>query len=298
MRTIEYEIDRTHDGMQVGGFLRGKGYSRALLTMLKNEDGLALNGSHIRTVDTIKSGDVITVTIKDVSGAVPNASLNAYIAYDDDDVVVFDKPSGMPVHTSYGHNDDTLENLFAALYPEHGFHAVSRLDRNTSGLITVAKNKYAASRLMSDERYRPKKVYYAVTGIEAVSSLGESGEITAPIARESDSVIKRTVRDDGEYARTIFKAVKKNDRYCLYEVTLATGRTHQIRVHFAYCGFPLIGDELYGGDTSMMRRHALHCGSLSFIQPVKGDTISLRSDIPSDISALFDNEITKYGFIT
>ncbi len=298
MRTIRYEIDPAHDGMQVGGFLRGKGYSRALLTMLKNEDGLALNGAHIRTVDTIKSGDIITVTLKDVSGAVPNASLNAYIAYDDDDVVVFDKPPGMPVHTSHGHNDDTLENLFAALYPEQGFHAVSRLDKNTSGLIAAAKNKYAASRLMSDERCRPHKVYYAVTAIDAVEKIGESGEITAPIARESDSVIKRTVRDDGEYARTVFNAVKKNDKYCLYEIILATGRTHQIRVHFSYRGCPLIGDDLYGGDTSVLRRQALHCGSLLFVQPVTGEKISLNSELPPDISALFDNECTKYGFIT
>ena len=284
--------------MQVGRYLCGKGYSRAILTLLKREDGLALNGTHIRTVDRIKCGDVLTVTFKDVSGAVPNASLNACAVYDDEDVVVFDKPSGMPVHTSMGHNDDTLENLFAARYPDCYFHAVSRLDKNTSGLIAVAKNKFAASRLMTDAEHRPKKIYYAVTAGEVVDKLGESGEIIAPIARESDSVIKRVVREDGDYARTVFRAIKRNEKYCLLEITLVTGRTHQIRVHFAYAGFPLIGDDMYGGDTSVLKRQALHCGRLSFVHPVIGKQIDLISDLPDDISSFFDGADTKYGLIT
>ena len=298
MRTIEYEIDELHSGMQIDRFLKGKGYSRAIITALKKDDLLKLNGEHIRTVDTVKSGDIISVCFKDVSGAYPNASLNAERVYDDEDIVVFDKPAGIPVHTSMGHDRDTLANLFAALYPDSYFHAVSRLDKNTSGLIVIAKNKLAASRLMSDSACRPRKLYYAVTDRGFAEKYGETGEITAPIARENESIIRRIVREDGEYACTKYRVIYKSERYCLHEITLLTGRTHQIRVHFVHLGFPLIGDELYGGDTSVLSRQALHCGRLSFMHPVTGETHDISCDIPEDILSLFDKNIGKYCVLT
>lgn len=288
MRTIRYEIDDRHDGMQVGAFLKGKGCSRAILTLLKKNDGLHLNGEHIRTVDTVKSGDILSMTFKDVSGAFPNASLKADVVYDDEDVAVFDKPADMPVHTSVRHGRDTLENLFAALYPDCYFHVVGRLDKNTSGLVVTAKNKFAAAKMMSDRRYQPKKLYYAVTDRGIMDEYGTSGEIIAPLARDADNEIKRTVREDGEYAHTIFRVIMSNDRYCLHEIKLVTGRTHQIRVHFAHLGYPLTGDPLYGGDTSVLHRQALHCGKMTFLHPVTDREISLTSPLPGDMAALFD----------
>lgn len=288
MREIRYEIDEKHDGMQVGGFLRGRGYSRAVLTGLKNRDGLKLNGSHIRTVDPVRTGDILTVCFSEVSEAAPNPCLKADIVYDDEDIVVFDKPADMPVHTSIWHGHDTLANLFAALYPDSYYHSVGRLDKNTSGLIAAAKNKLAASILMTEGCERPKKVYYAVTSSDIMKEFGDCGEIIAPIARDKENVGRRVVRDDGEYAHTRFRTVAHNKRYCLHEVTLFTGRTHQIRVHFAYVGYPLIGDPLYGGDMSVLKRQALHCGKLSLRHPITGALIELSSSLPDDISALFD----------
>ncbi|MBP5605421.1 MAG: RluA family pseudouridine synthase [Ruminiclostridium sp.] len=291
MRTIRYQADDRQSGMQGGRFLRGAGYSGAVISLLKRNNGLHLNGEHIRTIDTINSGDILTVTFSEESDTLPNPGLHADIVYDDEDLVVFDKPCGMPVHTSAGHNDDTLANLFAAVYPDSYFHAVSRLDRNTSGLIVIAKNKFAASRLMSDENCRPQKIYFAVVGSGIAGQYGESGEISAPIGRENDGFIKRAVRADGEYARTLFRIVYTNVSYSLLEIKLYTGRTHQIRVHFSYIGFPLIGDDLYGGDTSVIHRQALHCGKLSLIHPVTGKKMSFVSTFPDDISVLFGGKI-------
>ena len=288
MRTIVYDIDEAHNGMTVERFLKGKDYSRAVLTHLKQNDGLHLNGMHIRTIDRITAGDILTVIFKDVSGASPNASLKADIVYDDEDIVVFDKPSDMPVHTSIWHGRDTLANLFSALYPDSYFHSVGRLDKDTSGLIAVAKNKLVSSLLMTGDKYSPRKVYYAVTDSGIIDEYGESGEIIAPIARDKENVIKRTVREDGEYAHTGFRIIRRNERYCLHEITLFTGRTHQIRVHFSYIGHPLIGDKLYGGDTSILKRQALHCGKLSLTNPVTGAVIDLVSALPADIMTLFD----------
>ena len=298
MRTIRYEIDDEHDGMQVGSFLHGKGFSRAALTRLRKSDGLHLNDAHIRTVDPMKTGDILTVTFKDVSGASPNASLNARIVYDDDDVVVFDKPANMPVHTSIWHGRDTLANLFSALYPDCFFHSIGRLDKDTSGLIAVAKNKFAASKMMAPGIYQPKKLYYAVTSSKIADEFGDCGEVIAPIARDKDNVVKRAVRDDGEYARTKFRIIRSDENYSLCEVTILTGRTHQIRVHFAYIGYPLVGDKLYRGDSRILKRQALHCGRLEFVQPITGENIVLTSDLPEDIMTLFDKTDGKYSTMT
>lgn len=290
MRRLEYLVDSGRDGMQAGSFLTGKGYSRAMLTLLKNTGGLLVNGAPVRTVDRVSAGDVVTAVFNEASDSEPNPLLHADIVFDDEDIVVFDKPTGMPVHTSYRHDRDTLENLFAARYPDCCFHAVSRLDRNTSGLIIAAKHKFAAARLMSDPEYRPEKLYYAVTGKGFSEKYGMSGEIIAPIARENDSMIKRVVREDGIYAHTRFRVAAAEDDICLLEVSLVTGRTHQIRVHFSYAGFPLLGDDLYGGDTSRIGRQALHCGRISFRHPVTDDSMTLVSPLPDDMSELFDRK--------
>ncbi len=291
MRTYEYLIDDAHNGTETGKFLRALGYSRASVVKLKYSDGLFLNGKHIRTVDRVMTGDTLTVCFRESSDAVPNRALHADILYDDDDVAVFDKPVGMPVHRSSGHNDDTLENLFAALYPDTAFHAVSRLDRNTSGIVIIAKNKFTASKLMSDERFHCHKLYYAAVNADFTDKYEAEGYIEAPIARENDSIIRRMVREDGVYARTEYKVLGKTNNAVLLEISLITGRTHQIRVHFSYIGFPLLGDDLYGGDCSLIGRQALHCGKAGFTHPVTGEKISVEAPFPCDIEMLLGNII-------
>lgn len=288
MRELNYRINEDFNGKQVQQLLKHYGYSRAAVTFLKHGDGLKCNGEHIRTVDYLHNGDVLTVKLDDKTDIIPNAELDISIVYEDDDIIIFNKPPFMAVHPSLKHYDDTLANFFTALYPDVTFRSINRLDRNTSGAVIVAKNQLAASQLSSNPTMRPKKLYYAVAGGNVTEKYGCSGEIIAPIARVSESIINREVRTDGQYAHTVFKVIKCNDEMSFLEISLVTGRTHQIRVHFSHVGFPLIGDDLYGGNTLLMNRQALHCGQVSFIHPVRKEKIIVNVPFPDDFSNLLN----------
>lgn len=283
MSELIFEV-RAMESMTVQDYLREKcGVSRRLLQRLKNRDGgLLCNGKFIRTVDFVNDGDVISLNSEEKNNIEPNGNLSAEIVFENDSVVVFDKPSGMPVHPSVRHRDDTLGNLFAYLYQGLTFRPVNRLDKDTSGLCIIAKNPYAANFLQG----KSKKVYFAaVHGI-----INGAGIINAPIARQQESIILRCVRDDGQRAVTYYKSVQTNEKYTLLEINLETGRTHQIRVHFSYTGHPLAGDDLYGGSREDISRQALHCGKITFTLPESGENITLTSAIPNDIVNLFKKE--------
>lgn len=282
MRLLEYTADESLDGRQLLVLLRRLCCSAGIITQLKNNGGLTVNGTEARTIDTLRKGDIIRIMLEDESGIVPNSSLHADIAYEDEDVVVFDKPAGMAVHPSFNHYDDTLANLFAARYPDCAFRSVNRLDRNTSGLCAVAKNRLAASRLAGNSPDRLQKLYYAVAG----GKTDAEGVITAPIARISDSIINREVRADGQYASTRYRTLSSCREFSYLEITLETGRTHQIRVHFSYIGHPLLGDDLYGGSCALIRRHALHCGQITFKQPLTRKEITVTTPLHEDMKQL------------
>ena len=154
---------------------------------------------------------------------------------------------------------------------------MNRLDRNTSGLCLIAKTVYAAHRVRDLQ-----KRYYALVP----EGLHGSGTVDAPIASERDSVITRCVRADGRPSVTHYRRIAENGRYSLAKVRLETGRTHQIRVHFAYIGHPLAGDDMYGGSTADISRQALHCGRLTFRLPLTGEEVTVEADLPEDIRAL------------
>lgn len=286
MRTIEYTVPSESDGREAAVFLKSKGYSRAIITDLKQDDRLQVNGVKARTVDIVHTGDKVMIRMEDKNEIIPNPSLTAEIAYEDEDVVVYNKPYDMPVHPSIMHYDDTLANLFIAQHEDTAFRSVSRLDRNTSGLVAVAKNKLAAAWLSGNPKYRPKKLYYAVVSGNVTEKFGCCGEIIAPIARADESIINRVVRSDGKYAHTVFKVIKSSDEMGFLEISLVTGRTHQIRVHFSHYGYPLLGDDLYGGDCTFINRQALHCGQMMFIHPISHKKIIVNADIPEDMKKL------------
>ena len=280
MRELILKVTQQHAGQQLMKLLTDNGISRRSIVKLKHSGGLTRGGEIIRTIDTVYEGDEIRVVFEDSGGLIPNPDLKAGIAYEDEDVIVFDKPPYMAVHPSIKHSSDTLGNLFCAMFPDTPFRAINRLDRNTSGLCVCAKNRFAAAGLTKSV----DKVYYAAVDGE----LG-SGEIDVPIGRVEDSIIYRNVTPNGQYALTIYETVLHQNGHSLARVILKTGRTHQIRVHFAYFGFPLCGDDMYGGNTELIQRQALHCGEVSFTHPVSGERITLRSELPEDIRALFDN---------
>lgn len=262
-------------------FLLGrKGVSRRLLTKLKRiNGGITRNNEPIRSIDIVFPGDEIVLRPEDTSFLEPNGSLNVPIAFENESLVIFDKPGGMPVHPSIKHQGDTLGNYFAYRYPELTFRPVNRLDRDTSGLCIAAKDAHAANLLQGN----CKKVYFAaVHGIPE-----ERGTIDAPIARERESIILRCVREDGQPSVTNYIRLRAGERYSLMEVRPETGRTHQIRVHFACIGHPLAGDDMYGGSRENIDRQALHCGEIIFTEPISGEEITVISPLPDDIENLF-----------
>lgn len=282
MRTINYTVPAEKNGITAAVFLREHGFSRRMISNLKATGGLTRSGEILRTVDILSAGDIVTVAMEDNSSMAANPDLKAELVYCDEDVAVFDKPPFMPVHPSIKHPDDTLGNLFAAMFPDVVFRPVYRLDCNTSGLCVCAKTRHAASVLAQNI----DKVYFAVVD----GDMG-SGEIDLPIGREEGSIIKRRISADGKPAKTLYSTERTENGRSLVRVKLLTGRTHQIRVHFLSMGFPLCGDDLYGGDCRYISRHALHCGEVSFIHPVTGEQVTVRSELPADMTALF-NEVT------
>lgn len=280
--TVETDAPVTLQNFLIGE----KGVSKRLLTKLKRIDGgITRDGKTVRSIDTVNKGDVIVLRFGDDSFLEPNPDLDVPAVYESDGVIVFNKPSGMPVHPSIKHQGDTLGNKFAAMFPDLTFRAVNRLDRDTSGLCVVAKNALAANALQG----RCEKVYYAaVTG-----EIPETGTIDAPIARERESIIIRCVREDGQRAVTHYRRIAYNGKYSLAEIHLETGRTHQIRVHFSYIGHPLAGDDLYGGTRCDIGRQALHCGQMSFTDPVTGEEVTVRAELPDDIKAIIKSDIQE-----
>lgn len=287
-RYLDYKIDEKYDGEKVLTFLKEEVFvSARLIRSLKNiPDGITVNGEHIRTVDLLKSGDLLRLHLPDENNNNANIvtplEYNLTILYEDDDLLVVDKPAGLPLHPSHNHQGDTLANAVSYYLYTHGkqavFRSVGRLDRGTSGIVICALNKHTAARL-SGNIY---KEYYAVAdGIYE----GE-GIIDRPIYRPDPIKTYRTVDERGEKAVTEWKAVSHNKGSTLLRIHLQTGRTHQIRVHFAGLGTPLLGDTMYGIPRNDIRRQALHCCYCRFVHPVTKEEIEINSPLPEDIANL------------
>lgn len=280
---MKFTAEKSDDNLKVGFFLSKRNVSRRLVTKLKRcENGITLNGSPCRTIDTVHEGDLVKITMQDGGGLEPNPELSVKIAFENESLAVFDKPSSMPVHPSIKHQGDTLGNYFASLFPDLTFRPVNRLDRDTSGLCIVAKNPFSAKAL----QFSVKKTYFAAV----FGQTEKIGTIDLPIAREKDSIIKRIVSENGRKAVTHFEKIAENSRFSLLKINLETGRTHQIRVHFSYIGHPLAGDTLYGSPSELISRQALHCGELTFPDPISGELITVKSDLPDDMKRLFEIE--------
>ena len=278
-RTIE--LICSEEGISLERLLRRNGISRRTLISLKRVPmGISRNGALCRSVDILHKGDKVVLRIpeKEGCGAAPNFSLDIPIIYEDEDLIAYDKPPGVPVHQSAGHYGDTLANVFAAGFPNCPFRAVNRLDKDTSGLCLAAKSRLGAN-IPTDHI---SKVYFAV----CCGVISAPLRIDDPIGRAEDSSIKRTVRADGKPSATNVFPLSGNGKYTLMRIILETGRTHQIRVHLSHRGFPLAGDSLYGGDMSDMDRQALHCGEMRFVHPVSGREILLCSPLPRDMAEI------------
>lgn len=282
MRELVFTVEAKHDGISAQDFLREKGFSRRAITGMKHSQGLTRGGEPLRSIDPVFAGEQLRVVLEDKGGLVPNGDIIADVLYEDDDIIVFDKPPALPVHPSILHYTDTLGNLFAAKFPDLPFRPINRLDKDTSGCCAVAKNRFSAAAVSGSIQ----KVYFAVVDGEICGK----GTLDFPIDREAGSIIRRCVCDSGKPALTHYEAVAHGNNRTLLRIVLETGRTHQIRVHFAHIGFPLCGDDLYGGDCTAIGRQALHCGEVSFVSPVSGGKITVTAELPRDMVRLLDGE--------
>lgn len=289
---IEFIADSASDGISCGDFLRQQGVSRRLVTKLKRVPmGITCEGTVIRTIDTVRTGDVIRLKNLDESLLEPNCRLTVPVVYEDENIVIFNKPAGVPVHPSIKHQGDTLGNCFSAMYQGLTFRPINRLDKDTSGLCAVAKSAHSAN------FYGGKidKVYFAVTEGKPVPAAEISGiswektnsgyRIDAPIGRAGESIIRREIRADGQRAVTNYTIIKANETHSLVRVVLETGRTHQIRVHFSAVGHPLAGDDFYGGSLERCKAQALHCGEMSF-PSFDGTAVEVSCGLREDMSAI------------
>ena len=285
MRSLTFPVPQEYDGLTVGRFLRSHCKASArLVTRLKQVPmGITANGQHIRTVDFLHAGDVVVLNIPDDARPAQPVDLPIDVVYEDDDLVVLEKPPFMPVHPTHGHVDDTLSNAYAAYLARRGeaaaFRPVNRLDRDTTGLVVVCKNSHSSSILNGNM----DKLYFAVCEGE----LSGSGTIDAPIRRCEGPGIMREVGEGGQRCITHWEALACDEGMTLLRIRLETGRTHQIRTHFSCCmKMPLVGDDMYGGHCGLMIRQALHCGQVSFIHPVTHEPMCINSPLPEDMAAL------------
>lgn len=283
-RTLQFTVPDNYDGKKLLAFLRGEaGLSHRLVNSLKRtEQGLMLNGGHARTIDIIRAGDRVEVNIPAESPEAEPLDVALDIVYRDDDIMVINKPAGLAMHPTHNHQGDTLQNAvlsyFARTGSAGGFHAVGRLDKCTSGAVIIALNRYSAARLQGNYA----KTYLAIVG----GLLTGSGTIDVPIYRPDPNKTVRACGSDGERAITHWRAIKNDGVSTLVEVTLETGRTHQIRAHFAHMGMPLAGDDMYGSTDKRINRAALHCASVGFVHPVTGERLEFTIPLPKDMKNL------------
>ncbi|MCD7723552.1 MAG: RluA family pseudouridine synthase [Clostridiales bacterium] len=279
MREIEFEIAPKDAGRQIKHFLYDFGVSSALLIKLKNTPGaITLENVPARAIDLLKAGDRLKISLPETGAKAAPADISLDILYEDEDIAAVNKPPGMPVHESRNHRGDALSNAFAFHTKSNAaFRAVYRLDKNTSGIVLLAKHALAAAKLAG----RVKKDYYAI----AAGKITAGGEICLPIKREAQSIIKRCVAPGGESAVTKYEVISCGDTSTFLKINLETGRTHQIRVHFSAIGHPLLGDDLYGASLQKIKRQALHCKDIYFNHPVTGQNMHISCPFPADFRA-------------
>ncbi|MBQ7283589.1 MAG: RluA family pseudouridine synthase [Oscillospiraceae bacterium] len=284
---IEFVVKSEDEGKSLTAFLRGNGVSLALIKRIKFlPDGIMVDGVKQNSDYKVKTGQTVVVNVADTAENADKSTVIAQdipmdIVYMDDCCMVVDKPYYMPVHPSFNHPTDTLANAFVGYWKNKGqqkiFRAINRLDKNTSGLVLIALDAWSAEKLKGNV----DKIYTAIVQGKVQP---QQGIIELPIARETESIITRCVRKDGQYAKTEYTVLKQNDDFSLLDIKLHTGRTHQIRVHFSHLGYPLAGDDLYGGSTDFINRHALHCRQLQFVSPYNNKTVVINSKIPKDMA--------------
>lgn len=298
-RILTYHITKAETGITAARYLRQRGFSAANLTDLKKDpNAVLINDRPEYLIYPLQAGDVLTITIREQisSEKIPPVELPLTIVYEDEDLLVVNKPAGMPTHPSMNNYTNSLANAVAWYYARQGrpfvFRCVSRLDRDTSGLTLIAKHMVSASILSAAVRSKEvRREYLGITRSRNTSGLTPeesglpaTGLIDAPLGRKPGSIIERTIdHTEGESALTHYRFLGEKNGYRLISLVLETGRTHQIRIHLKHLGFPLIGDVIYNPDLEAIQRQALHSWRLSFRHPITGEAMSFLAPLPEDM---------------
>lgn len=304
-RILTYPITESDSDQRIYDFLCHHGYSRHIRTWLKQHPGsVRLNGEEALFYFPLKNGDLMEISLEEEhpSENIVPVDLPIHIIYEDEDLMVIDKPADMPVHPSIGNYENTLANAAAWYFHRQDipfvFRCINRLDRDTTGLLILAKHMLSGAILSDQMKKRAiHRTYLAITE----GKTDPAGTIDSPIGRTDQSLILRQVdHENGDSACTHYlqkcwhpktfypeTLPVPQDGLSLVQLQLETGRTHQIRVHMTSIGHPLIGDTLYNPETALMNRQALHSYRLAFTHPVTGISLEFTSPLPEDMVEFF-----------
>lgn len=301
-RIIHYRIPNSYEGHKISEFLRNQGISTKSIIRLKSDvENVLLNDEPGFINRILKKDDRLTLCVKELESSkkIPPIDLPLSIIYEDEDILIVNKPANMPIHPSMNNYENTLGNAVAYYYMKKGepflYRCINRLDRDTTGLTILAKHYLSCGILYDEMESREiKRTYYAIVENRTVFDapyahrLLQTGTIDLPLGRKPDSAIERMVDiKNGDKAITHYRVLATNDGLSLLELQLDTGRTHQIRVHMQAIGHPLIGDFLYNPKDTHMKRQALHAGKLSFRHPITKEMLSFTAPVPQDMQVFF-----------
>lgn len=288
MKHISYRVPAQLNGSKIKNIIRQElGISSAVLTQLKKyPEGIILNGKSVFSTCSVQAGDILELCLKDkTSENIVPVNMNLDILYEDEDILAVNKPRNMPTHPSQNHHSDTLANGVMGYYAdrEFTFRVITRLDRDTSGIVLIAKNKIASASLTRQlSEGKLKKTYLALCH---GSPQKTKGIIDAPIARADGSTILRCVFKDGKRAITEYEKIGEQGELSLLRLHPLTGRTHQIRVHLSHIGNPIFGDDMYGSP-EVGESIRLHCRSLAFNHPLRSEVMQIHAPVPDDMKGL------------
>nr|WP_295972575.1 RluA family pseudouridine synthase [uncultured Bacillus sp.] len=293
--SLQWTIETKDAGKLVREYLKEQHISKTALTDIKFKGGsITVNNGTVTVRYRLKQGDRLNITFpaEEPADGIQAENISLNILYEDEYILVVNKPSRMNTIPSREHPAGSLANALLGYYEKIGLrataHIVTRLDRDTSGLVLIAKHRHTHHLL--SEQQRSGKVKRTYEAFAAGIFSHEKGRIVQPIGRKSDSIIERMVREDGQYAVTNFAVKKCLSNFTWVELQLETGRTHQIRVHLSYIGHPLLGDDLYGGSLDKITRQALHCRKISFLHPYDKRRCEFTAELLDDMKALADHQ--------
>ncbi len=296
---LEYSVTVNDNGKTIKDILLSCLHiSHSLLITLKRENAIFLNGVPAFVYKNVYANDVVSISfdyIEDNSNIV-SKQIPLDIVYEDEWLLIINKPAGIPVHPSILHYEDSLSSGIKFYFDSINLHKkirpVNRIDKDTSGLVVFAKNEYIQEALIKQMQCGIFHKEYIAIVEGFFDDNKKSGTINAPISRHEDSIIERCVSDDGIPSVTHYEVIKESEiqgiKFSVLKCKLETGRTHQIRVHMSYLGHPLLGDDLYGGNVSLINRQALHSYKISFMHPISKENVVVKTSISEDLNKLLD----------